>query len=277
MAKPGSRCVLIAAAAVAAVVLGSGVVAASGGDDDDRVTIRKVHRERTEAPDSSRGFLGVQVEEEVDLESGGARIDHVVPDSAADESGLREGDVIVGMDGRTIRGPGGLSEALRETKPGDRVKVSIVRDGSRETVTAELGAPRVYERTGRWQWHSHRPLLGVNLVSATPELREHLGGDPDRGVLVGKVVEDSAAEAAGIRVGDLIVGVDGKAIEDVDELREAVWANAGSTVTIELVRDGRTMEVRASLAKPDDESDDAEGASFPPSRTPRAPVRALAT
>jgi len=54
---------------------------------------------------------------------------------------------------------------------------------------------------------SSKPRLGVQLTDTTPELREHLGGSRDAGVLVGKVIDDSAAEEAGVEVGDLIVAV----------------------------------------------------------------------
>ncbi|NIS30982.1 MAG: PDZ domain-containing protein, partial [Actinobacteria bacterium] len=51
-------------------------------------------------------------EEETDLDEGGARVTHVMDDSPADRAGLRRGDVIIGFNGKTIRGPAGLTKQI---------------------------------------------------------------------------------------------------------------------------------------------------------------------
>jgi S1-C subfamily serine protease len=250
MARPKSTYVLAAAAAclvVLAAAVGPRSIAGSRSDkDDDRTTTRNVYVYHTgDDEESDRPYLGVQVEEETGLESGGARIERVLDDTPADEAGLEDDDVIVEVDGRTIRGPAGLREALGKKDPGDQVRLEIVRDGKHETITAELGQQ---PRHHTWSWGGeHRPLLGVELAGVTPELREHLGGSPDRGVLVGRIVDDSAAEKAGIRVGDLIVGVEGDSIEDPSDLHDALADHEGETVEIDLVREGKRTQVRADL------------------------------
>ncbi len=154
------------AAAVVLTVLAASTgaraaTASDTGKDDDRTRIRKVHVHEIE--DSDRPFLGVQVAEEVDLDEGGARIEHVVPDSAADESGLEEGDVIVRVGGRTVRGPRALAEALRSSDPGDSVEIEFVRDGERDSVRVELGERPVRQRYAyAWRSRTQRPLLGAS-------------------------------------------------------------------------------------------------------------------
>ncbi len=254
MARSKSTYVLAAVAAclvVLAAAVGPRSVAGSKEDkDEDRTTTRNVYVYTTsDDEESDRPYLGVQVEEETGLESGGARIERVLDDTPADEAGLEDDDVIVEVDGRTIRGPAGLREALGKKDPGDKVRLEIVRDGKHESITAELGEQ---PRKQYWSWNGehgawHRPLLGVELVGVTPELREHLGGSPNRGVLVGRIVDDSAAEKAGIRVGDLIVGVESDAIEDASELHDALADHEGETVEIDLVRDGKRTQVQADL------------------------------
>lgn len=108
-----------------------------------------------------------------------------------------------------------------------------------------------------------RPKLGVELVDTTPELREHLGGKPDAGVLVGKVLEGSAAEKGGVKVGDLLISIGGESVETPGEVIRAVGRNAGKTVEIEVVRDGRAQTL--SVALPEEE----EGGSL---ARPRARV-----
>lgn len=97
-----------------------------------------------------------------------------------------------------------------------------------------------------------RPKLGVELVDTTPELREHLGGKPDAGVLVGKVLEGSAAEKAGVKVGDLLISIGGDSVETPGEVVRAVGENAGKTVPIEVVRNGRAQTLSVTLPEEED-------------------------
>jgi S1-C subfamily serine protease len=72
------------------------------------------------------------------------------------------------------------------------------------------------------------------------------------GVLVTSVDADSPAAKAGLKAGDVVLKFDGKAIEDASDLREAVnAADGGTEVTLSIQRDGRPMDVKAILAKPE--------------------------
>ena len=100
----------------------------------------------------------------------------------------------------------------------------------------------------------HRgPMLGVQIAQVTDELREHLGGARGEGILVSKVVAGSAAEDAGIEVGDLIVSVDGEAISGVGDVRKALNNKEGQTFPVEVVRDGRTQRIDVSIPERDDD------------------------
>lgn len=87
-----------------------------------------------------------------------------------------------------------------------------------------------------------RAYLGVSLVDLTDELREHLGAPKDAGILVSSVEDGSPAEKAGIRVGDIIVGVDGKDVESSGDLRRGLREKKdGDTVRVEVLR-GRARQ-----------------------------------
>lgn len=138
--------------------------------------------------------------------------------------------------------------------------------------------PQLRENLGKMKFYApgmHRmmvlgmdkPLLGIEMVETTPELREVLGGTKDSGVLVGKVLAGSAAEKAGIKVGDLIVSVDGDKVAGPGELAEAIRQHEGKTVDIDTVRDKKPVRVRVALPKVDEPDDEPTG--------PRASVRCL--
>lgn len=105
----------------------------------------------------------------------------------------------------------------------------------------------------RFFYTTGRPRLGVQLTETTPELREHLGGTEDAGVLVSKVIEDSAAEDAGVEVGDLIVDVDGDEISSTSDLRKALAERDGETFDIEVIRGGRSVQLSVTLEADDEE------------------------
>jgi predicted metalloprotease with PDZ domain len=87
-----------------------------------------------------------------------------------------------------------------------------------------------------------RAYLGVSLVDLTDELREHLGAPKDTGILVSSVEDASPAGKAGIRVGDIIVSVDGKDVESSGDLRRGLREKKeGDTVRVEVMR-GRARQ-----------------------------------
>jgi hypothetical protein len=73
-------------------------------------------------------------------QQGGYRLDGVTPDSPAEKAGLAAGDIIVRIDDTPIEGLRDLSNALKAKAPGDRVKVTFLRDGKEESVAVELAA-----------------------------------------------------------------------------------------------------------------------------------------
>jgi len=114
----------------------------------------------------------------------------------------------------------------------------------------------------KWDVRMRRPLLGVGLVSVTPELREHLGARDDEGVLIGKVYADTAAAEAGIEVGDVIVAVDGESVDGQGTLRRLLHDRAGETFSIDLIRDGRPAAVTVTLPDLEESEDGALGSRF---------------
>lgn len=92
----------------------------------------------------SSGFLGVMLETAT---SGGALVTQVVADSAAEESGLRAGDIILTFEGEEVTDRGQLITKLRERSPGDKVTLGVRRLERRESFTIELGRRRGGART----------------------------------------------------------------------------------------------------------------------------------
>jgi hypothetical protein len=94
--------------------------------------------------------------------------------------------------------------------------------------------------------------LGVALTALTPELKEHFLLPDSSGVMVSKVLEDSAALEAGLEVGDIISAVDGEAVSSPGELATLIRSHeGGETVVIEAWRDGKVLQLLTTLGESD--------------------------
>jgi Do/DeqQ family serine protease len=95
-----------------------------------------------------------------------------------------------------------------------------------------------------------RGLLGVIISDLSEDVSEQLGLDIDKGALIQEVSPDSAAENAGIEPGDVIINVDGKEIENVNDLRNAIGLKrSGERVKIVIIRNNREITKNAKLGE----------------------------
>jgi len=110
----------------------------------------------------------------------------------------------------------------------------VVRDG--KVVSDTDGVVEFHELIGK------RAYLGVRTVELTPDLREHYGAPKDHGLLVGALDDNSPAVKAGVRIGDIVLSVDGQEIGSAAELRRALAdKKEGDSVRLEVLR-GRTRQ-----------------------------------
>jgi serine protease Do/serine protease DegQ len=85
-----------------------------------------------------------------------------------------------------------------------------------------------------------RGVLGVQIVSLTPDIADSLGAKDAQGALVQEVLEASAAEKAGIKAGDVVTAVNGQAVKSGPELRNRIGLmRVGESVDLSVLRDGK--------------------------------------
>jgi serine protease Do len=95
-----------------------------------------------------------------------------------------------------------------------------------------------------------RGLLGVVIQQVDPEMAKQFGVDASKGALVAQVNEDSAADKAGVKVGDIILRFNGKEIDDVNHLRNVVAATPpGSKIEMVVLRDGKEKKLTATVGE----------------------------
>ncbi len=98
-----------------------------------------------------------------------------------------------------------------------------------------------------------RGMLGVQLANQfTPDIAESLGLENAKGALVSQVVEDSAADKAGIKAGDVITSINGRNVSNAAELRNSIGLlRIGEKVELGLVREGKPRRVTAIIGERD--------------------------
>jgi S1-C subfamily serine protease len=99
-------------------------------------TVKEVVPQLIEGGDIERAYLGVGLDRNTEDR---AIVDTIAPDGPAASSELRPGDQITAVEDREINEPSELSSAVLEHKPGDRVKLTVVRDGEQRTIEVQLG------------------------------------------------------------------------------------------------------------------------------------------
>ncbi|ANE52235.1 PDZ domain-containing protein [Flavisolibacter tropicus] len=202
--------------------------------------------------DSNRAMLGVVTDEN----DKGAEISTVSKESAAEKAGLKEGDIITKIDDKKIEGTEDVTKAVQAHKPGDKVKITYLRDGKEKTTTAELSkwkgvniraitAPRVpmppvTQYRGNAYVYGGRPKLGLSVQDT----------EDGKGVKVLEVDDESAAAKAGIKEGDIITHVGENEIEGTDELRREVSRSSQQfSYTFKILRNGKPQTIEVKIPR----------------------------
>ncbi|MEX0900695.1 MAG: Do family serine endopeptidase [Gammaproteobacteria bacterium] len=170
----------------------------------------------------SRGVLGVTIQNlsqelatamELDDATQGVVVSSVASGSAAEKAGIQVGDVIVGLNGRAVSNLNELRNRLGMMPVGERVRVELLRDGRRQTVTATISELAATELTSGTL---HSGLDGASF-SDIPETSALSGRV--QGAMIVQVEEGSTAQRNGLLAGDVVTSVNRRPITSVEDLR----------------------------------------------------------
>jgi len=93
-----------------------------------------------------------------------------------------------------------------------------------------------------------RANLGVQMQDITPELAKAFNIESEQGAVVTRIVKDSAADEAGLKIGDVITAIDGDRLVNADNLRNSIGLlMVGQTITLDVVRDGKHKTLKAKV------------------------------
>ncbi|MFH1118516.1 MAG: trypsin-like peptidase domain-containing protein [Bacteroidota bacterium] len=206
--------------------------------------VRKVAGDIIEYGTIQRGFLGVSIreldsklaEEEGIADIKGVYVADITEGGAAQDAGIRSGDIIVNIEGMPVNSTSELLEMIGQHRPGDKVNIAVKR-GNKDmnfdiTLKNRDGNINLVKREDV----DIQSILGANFSPVPEKLKSDLS--IDNGVQINSL-GDGKLKNAGVRQGFIITRVDGKAVRSIDDLAAAI-ANKKGGILIEGIYPNRT-------------------------------------
>ncbi|WJV62945.1 serine endoprotease DegQ [Pectobacteriaceae bacterium CE70] len=185
-----------------------------------------------------RGLLGIRGSEmtsemakafKVDVQRG-AFVSEVLPKSAAAKAGIKAGDVLTSLNGKTISSFAELRAKIGTTAPGKTVRVGLWRDGKQLEVSVILGN----SATTATRAESLSPALqGASLSDG--QLK-----DGSKGVIIDSVTKDTPAAKIGLQKGDIIVGINRERVENIAQLGKIIKSKP-SVMALNIMRGDQSI------------------------------------
>ncbi|HPA84730.1 MAG TPA: DegQ family serine endoprotease [Deltaproteobacteria bacterium] len=205
---------------------------------------KAVYTQLIEHGNVTRGYLGVTIQDlTADLalsfgikDTKGVLVSQVLSDSPAEKAGMRQGDVIVSLNGKPVDTAAALRNEIAMTAPGTSVKVGVIRDGKTKTLSVKV--EKMSEDKLTASRSESMKDLGMNVAALTDELAKQYGHEGESGVLVTGVEPGSIAARAGIRPGVLIKEANRRPVKNIKEF-EAALKQSGKKPILLFVKDGR--------------------------------------
>lgn len=173
----------------------------------------------------------------------GALIAGVEPKSPAAAAGLKSGDVILQIDGDPVIQAGGVSSRIGLSAPGQKVKLKVWRDNAERDIEVTLGTARgETEAAAATSGGEGGAKLGLALRPLTREERQQ--SQLDQGLLVQGA--QGAAARAGLEQGDVVLAINGKPVNSVDDIKRVIDAKP-KNVALLIWRNGDRLFVPVPL------------------------------
>jgi serine protease Do len=155
----------------------------------------------------------------------GAIVSGVESGGPADRAGIKQGDVITAINGKSVEDSNSLRNQVASTQPGTEVTLTVRRDGSEQEMRVKLEELSVKEsQAGRGRSEGGSGgLYGMSVSSLNPETARRLGlPENTRGMVVTSVQPISPAADAGLQPGDVIIQVNRQPVNNGEELKSAL-------------------------------------------------------
>jgi serine protease Do len=209
-------------------------------------TVRTVVGQLKDKGAVTRGWIGVQIQPVTDdmadslglQKAEGALVAEPQDGSPAVKAGIKAGDVIIAVDGKTVKDARDLAKRIGAMSPGTSVKLEIVRDGKSQAFNLTLGELPKEQRQAKANTDEHEQSSGTHLprLGLTLAPADGVAGAGKEGVVVTAVEPDGPAANHGFKSGDVILEVGGKAVSSPADVRKALADARGENKRAVLMR-----------------------------------------
>ena len=175
-------------------------------------------------------------------EKEGVLVAQVHQGTGAEKAGLASGDVIKSVDDKSIKSTNELIKEIQKKKVGQKVKLSVVREGKPTTV--EITTTAMSDKPEATKEKEIEERLGARIQELTPQLatRYRISSDIKRGVVVIGVEDGTPADDMGLQEGDVILEINRKKIETAKDFEKAMKdINLEKGMILRLHRRGNTF------------------------------------
>jgi len=206
----------------------------------------------------SRGWMGVAIQNVTKQlakyygirEKQGVYVAKVYKGDPADKAGIRQGDVICRVNGKTIKSSRDLSMTIAGSPVGATVKVELIRNGKRKTVKVKLGK-RPDKGSETIAANNGYDVFGLRLKPMNSDLARRLGYPEDiRGLVVMDVKSDSTAAATDVRQGDLLMEINHHRVKTIEQYQNYLGKLGRGDMVQLLFRRGNSHVFVISFEKP---------------------------
>ncbi len=214
-----------------------------------------------------RGWLGISISSN---ERDFVRVDRVVKNSPADIGGILRGDRIISISGKKIKTPANLSESIRMLRPGNKIFMTLNRNGKQLKINIKLeelkrrenkllrikeeelanriskmpefigSLPKIKNYTFEF---SGSLTLGVDVIPLTTELAKEFKVKSGNGLLVSRTNSQNHTDDTQLKVGDILINSNGIKLTKISDLaRSLSHIKPKEKIKIKLIRKGRMIE-----------------------------------
>jgi serine protease Do len=222
-----------------------------------------------------KAILGIAMEK-VD---NGVKINEVNAESGAQKAGLKEGDIVTKINGKTIETEMDITRIVNDSKPGDVLNIEYISNGKKQNTKATLG-----ERKATMAWSSdmqpgmpfEMPLVELenlqNLQNMDFDFKGNIDGmqvygngrnignkpklgvtlietEDEKGLEIKEIEEGGVAAKAGMQKGDIITTVNDNKVNTVGQIQQAVRNNAQKPLNITYLRNGKELKTSVKFPK----------------------------
>jgi serine protease Do len=217
---------------------------------------RKVLKDLKEEGRVVRGYIGVSVQEvsdkeapDYDLVRGGILVVTVEEDTPAKKAGLKKFDLIVEINGKKVKSSRELQTIIANHSPGDTIQLTIYRDKDKKTIDVKIAEAPDSVKIRSDDEDGRVIDLGMVLKNNSRAMARQYEFSTSEGVVIIEMERGGVAYEQGLRVGDIIVGVNRTTIESVRQFREIMSRKSGSTVLLSIIRSDRENMLRFNVPR----------------------------